>query len=171
MADIEQTIDLLLENAIEVEYKAAHFYGTLSKLFLQVPGLSTFWQSMKADELEHANMLHEARKMMSPEQLLQDPGRKIWKDMANVQLLLSKDLLAEINTLEDAYQLSYNLEFSEINTIFQFLAVESIPSERLKALIHSMIDGHLKKISDFTRTFGDSDWRKSIAVHDTLRHS
>ena len=78
--------------------------------------------------------------------------------------MLSKDLLAEVNTLEDAYKLAYDLEFSEVNTIFQFLTIECIPSERLKQLIHSMIDGHLKKISDFSRTFGDKELRKEITI-------
>jgi hypothetical protein len=162
--DTEYTIENLLEYAIEIEYKAAHAYGTLSKLFPQVPGLTAFWQGLKEDELEHANILHETRNLMTPEQLLQDPGRKTWEDMGNLQLMLTKDLLAAVNTLEDAYQLAYDLEFSEVNTIFQFLTVECIPLGKTKQLINSMINRHLKKVSDFSRTFGDKDWRKGISI-------
>jgi rubrerythrin len=165
MDDTEHTIEHLLEYAIEIEYKAAHIYGTLSKLFPQVPGLTAFWQGLKEDELEHANILHETRNLMTPEQLLQDPGRKAWKDMGNLQLMLSKDLLATVNTLEDAYQLAYDLEFSEVNTIFQFLTVECIPSGKTKQLINSMIDRHLNKISEFNQTFGDKDWRRGTFIH------
>ena len=168
MTASEQTIELLLEYAIEVEYKAAHVYGTLSKLFPHVPGLDAFWQGMKEDELGHAKVLHDTRKLMTPEQLLQDPGRRIWKDMANVQLMLSEDLFANVNTLEDAYQLAYDLEFSEVNAIFQFLAVECIPSETLKGFIRSMIDDHLKKVSEFSRTYGDKSWRSGIHVRGTV---
>lgn len=166
MKDVENTVELLLTYAIEIEYKAAQIYGTLSELFPQVPGLSAFWQGLKNDELAHVDILRQTQMQMTPEQLLRNPGSKTWKDLKNLQLLLSSDLLAEVNTLDDAYELAHDLEFSEVNTIFQYLTVDCIPSEKRKQLIKSTIGDHQKKISDFSRTFGDREWRRSISVQN-----
>jgi len=164
MVGSEKTIELLLEYAIEIEYKAAQIYGTLSKLFPHVPGLSDFWQGLKEDELGHVEALHETRKLLTPKQLLQDPGPKMWEDVIHIQLMLGQDLLAAVNTLDDAYELAHELEFSEVNAIFQFLAAECIPFDKRKRFIHSMIEQHQQKLSDFNQNFGNRDWRKRIGI-------
>jgi rubrerythrin len=163
-ASCEETIELLFENAIEIEKKAAHIYERLSKLFSHVPGLYDFWGALVEDEKRHATTLQDVQKLLTPEQLLAHPDKKIWDDMASIQRLLSKDLIGAINTLDDAYELAHELEFSEVNAIFQFLAAEFVPSAERKKQVISEITQHQQKLLDFSRNFGDRNWRKGINI-------
>jgi hypothetical protein len=160
----EETIEHLFEYSIEIEYKAAHIYETLSKLFSHVPGLTVFWQGLVEDEIRHATILQEIRKMLTPEKLLSRSDKKIWDDVAGIQRNLSKDLIAAINTLHDAYELAHDLEFSEVNAVFKFLAAEFVPFDERKQFVFSDIDQHQKKLLDFSRNFGGRDWRKGIDI-------
>jgi len=65
--------------------------------------------------------------------------------------------------LDDAYELAHELEFSEINSIFELLAAEPVPSDNQEKLIHSIIVKHQQKILDFSHNFGDKEWRQGIS--------
>lgn len=158
------TIELLFEHAIEIEYKAAHIYERLSKLFEHVPGLSDFWSDLAQDEIRHAATLLDVQKLLTPEQLSARSNKKIWDNVTNTQHLLNRDLVGTINTLDDAYELAHNIENSEVNAIFQFFAAEYVPSDERKKFVVSEITQHLKKLMDFSSNFGDRNWRKGIII-------
>ena len=160
----EETIESLFEHAIEIEYKAAHLYEKLSKLFSHVEGLSDFWDELVNDEKQHATTLQEVKKQLTPEQLLTHSDKEIWANIASLQRLLSKDLVGAIKTLDDAYELAHELEFSEVNAIFKFLTVGFIPSDARKKHVNSHIQEHQQKLLDFSRNFGDRNWRKGIKI-------
>jgi hypothetical protein len=160
----EETIEHLFEYMIEIEYKAAHFYETLSKLFSHVPGLTVFWQGLVEDEIRHATVLQEIGKLLTPEKHLSRSDKKIWDDVARIQRKLSKDLIGAINTLDDAYELAHDLEFSEVNAVFIFLAAECVPSDERKRFVRHEIEQHQKKLLDFSHKFGGRDWRKGIDI-------
>jgi len=160
----EETIEHLFDYSIEIEYKAAHIYEAFSKLFSHVPGLTVFWLGLFEDEIRHATILQEIRKILAPEKLLSRIDKKIWDDVVGIQRKLSKDLISAINTLDDAYELAHDLEFSEVNGVFQFLAGECVPPDKRKQFVRSEIQKHLKKLLDFSRNFGGKDWRKGIDI-------
>jgi hypothetical protein len=164
MADAEHSIERLFEYAIEIEYAAAQIYGSFSKLFAHVNGLEAFWLGLKEDEMEHAAMLQRAQRLLTAERLLQNPGAKIWNDVAGIQAMLQKDWIAAIRTLDNAYERAHSLEFSEVNSIFLFLAVECAPADERRLLIRSAIDSHQKKLLDFTQSFGNKAWRETISI-------
>lgn len=160
----EETVEQLFKHSIEIEYKAAHIYETLSKLFSHVPGLTGFWQGLMEDERRHVTILQEIQKLLTPEQLLAHSDQKMWEAVAGIQRKLSEDLVGAINTLDDAYELAHELEFSEVNAVFQFLAAECVPSDERKQFVRSEIEQHQKKLLDFGPNFGDRDWRKGIDI-------
>ena len=163
-ASYEETIELLFEHAIENEYSAAQIYKSLSKLFSHVPGLYDFWDGLVKDEIRHATILKDIQMLLTPEQLLTPADKKMWADVTKIQRKLSKDLVASVKTLDDAYELAHELEFSEVNTIFQFLAAEFLPpGERQKQVI-SEITIHQQKLFDLNRHFGDKNWRRGITI-------
>ncbi len=155
---------MLFELAIEIEYKAAHIYERLSKLFSHVQGLSDFWDELVKDEKRHATTLQDVKKLLTPQQLLTHSDKKMWDNIASIQRLLSKDLVGAIKTLDDAYELAHELEFSEVNAIFKFLAAGFIPSDERKKHVVSEIKQHQQKLLDFSRNFGDRNWRKGINI-------
>jgi rubrerythrin len=161
---VGETIEHLLAYSIEIEYNVAHIYAALSKLFPHVEGLADFWRGLAEDEIRHAAILQEIRKLLTPEQLLSSSDQKMRDDVARIHSRLRKDLTGEINTLDDAYELAHDLEFSEVNAVFQFLAGEYIPSGERKQLVRSEIEQHLNKLLNFPRTFGERDWRKEIHI-------
>ncbi len=160
----EKTIERLFEHAIEIEYKAADIYERFSKLFSHVPGLPAFWQGLHDDEIQHAITLQNVHKSLTPEQLLSYSTKEMWHDSMIIQQMFSKDLVGSINTLDDAYELAHELEFSEVNTIFKFLASDPIPYDKEEELLNSDIIQHQQKLLDFSRNFGDREWRKGIKI-------
>jgi hypothetical protein len=129
-----------------------------------VPGLPTFWQGLHDDEIQHAITLQNVRKSLTPEQLLSHSPKEMWATAMIIQQMFSKDLLGSINTLNDAYELAHELEFFEVNAIFKFLASELIPYDKQAEFIDSALKQHQQKLLDFSRNFGDREWRKGIKI-------
>ncbi len=164
MAGSQKTIGDLFEHAIEIEYKAAQIYEELLKLFPHVPGLAAFWQEMREDELEHTKILQETQQLLTPEQLMMQPGGKIWENIAVLLRMLDQNPVAEVKSLDDAFELAHEIESTEVNAIFRFLAVECVPSDKRKRFVLSVIEQHLKRLSDFGERFGDRSWRRDINI-------
>ena len=162
--DFDPTIARLFAKAIEIEYMAARFYEALTDLFPHMPGIAVFWRGLTADEMEHALILEETRKRLTPEQIESPADPKMWKSLTQIHQKLSKNLIEEIETLDDAYELAHDLEFSEVNAIFQFLTTECIPHETRIEFVRLAIQRHQSKLLDFTQNYGDKAWRKDIRV-------
>ena len=162
MPGSDKTIERLIEAAIDIECRAAAIYQTFSEQFTQVPGLSAFWQDLNKDEIEHAAILKDTGRLLTAEQLSAQPGDKMWEDIAAIRLMLDQEPVSAVNTLDDAYELAHELEFSETNAIFRFLAAECVPSGIRKEFVHAVLEQHLKKLADFTQSFGGRQWRRGI---------
>ena len=160
----EATIEKLFESAIEIELAAGDVYKRLSELFSHEPKVRAFWQGLFDDEVRHAATLKDVLGSLMPEQLLSPPDVEMWNNVTRIQAMLSKDLLASIDTLDAAYGLAHDLEFSEVNAIFKFLAGEFVPSEERKKFVHSEIVQHLQKLSHFDEKFGEKAWRRGIKI-------
>lgn len=161
----KDTIEAIFERAVEIEYKAAGIYRDFSQVFSHIPEVSAFWRGLSEDEMQHANMLQDVRKSLTVEQLLSPCDKEISEKVARVQRMLSEDLAASIKNLDDAHELAHELESSEVNAIFEFLTIEFVPSEEQTRFVVSVITQHLLKLVDFSRNFGDRDWRKEISIH------
>ena len=159
-----ETIEAIFERAIEIEHKAATIYTEFSQLFSHMPKITVFWQGMTEDEKRHMAALQDVRKSLTNEQLQSPCDKNISEKVAEIHRLLSKDLTASINNLDDAYELANELEFSEVNAIFKFLAAEFVPSEQRIQLVASEIKQHQQKLLDFFENFGDRNWRKEISI-------
>lgn len=163
-ASSDETIERLFEHAIENEYNIAEIYKKLSKLFSHVPGLYDFWDGLVQDEIRHATILKDSQKLLAPEQLLTPADKKMWNDMVKIRRMLSKNLVGSIKTLDDAYELAHELECSEVNTVFQFLAAEFLPPGERQKQVVSEITIHQQKLFDLNRHFGDRNWRRGITI-------
>ncbi|HDL17541.1 MAG TPA: hypothetical protein ENH29_00635 [Bacteroidetes bacterium] len=163
-SDCKQTIDGLFKCAINIERKASDIYKELADLFFLIPKVAAFWNGLSKDEIVHMEMLQNIYKSLTKEQLLSLSDEKIWDDIIKIQNILNKDLIGSIKNLDDAYELAHEIEFSEINAIFQFLATKFVPSEERKKFVISEIKQHQQKLSDFSNNFGDRYWRRKISI-------
>ena len=159
-----KTIEKLFEIAISIEYEAANLYEKFSKLFSHVPDIAEFWDGMQEYEIQHASILQNIRNALSLGELLTHATHEMWQDIHKTQHFFSTQLVRPINTLEDAYQLAHAIEFSELNGIFQFLASDLMPYDKQKEFIIANILKHQQKIIDFSRNYGDGEWRKEIEI-------
>ena len=162
MTDSQKTIERLIETAIDVELQIASLYEAFSDMFPQVPGLAAFWNSMKRDEMEHVTILEETRGLLTSEKLSAEAPSKTWDDIFGVQSMLKQNQLETIHTLDDAYELAHEIESSEANAILELLSFEAFARAKRRQLVHLIIDHHLEKLTDFSRSFGDRESRKRV---------
>jgi len=165
-SDSKDTIEVIFERAIEIEYKLAYLYKEFTQLFSHIQDISVFWKGLTADEVKHAKTLKDVRKALTHEQLLSSCDKEILEKIAGIQRLQSEILSKSVKNLDDAYELAHELEFSEINAVFKLLATEFVPSEKRKQFVASEIEQHQQKLMDFSHNFGDRVWRKKINIHD-----
>jgi len=159
------TIKAFFERAIGFEYKAADIYKEFSKLFFHIQEISSFWQELAKDEIQHVDTLQNIRKSLTIEQLLSPCDKEISIKVDITQQMLNEVSIASIKNLDDAYEIAHELEFSEMNAIFKLMATEFIHSQEREHFIVSIITEHQQKLVDFTHNFGDKCWRKEIIIN------
>ena len=161
----KDTIEAIFARAIGFEYKAADIFKEFSKLFSHIQEISSFWQELAEDEIQHAETLQNIRKSLTSEQLLSPCDKEISMKVDITQCMLTAVSIASIRNLDDAYELAHELEFSEVNTIFKLMTTEFIHSQERRQFIVSQISEHQQKLVDFTHNFGDRDWRKEVIIN------
>jgi rubrerythrin len=161
---MDETIEDLFELAITAEKLTQVYYHGLIGNFSPWPEVSDFWKGMVKNEMQHATELTNIRDSLGPSQLraLADPP--IHQKAKHVTRFSVKGSLNSIRTLDDAYNISHDIEFSEVNAVFEFLIREYIPSGKLNKFVLSEIENHLAKLMKFNETLGDAEWRKSIVI-------
>ena len=116
-----QSVRILFEYAIAAEHYAREAYREFARLFAADPRVAAFWQRYAAEETGHAHWLEQLLKKL-PSETYDAPADidklEAARHMIKVPLATA---LAEVGTLEDAYQLAHELESSEMNTLFEFL--------------------------------------------------
>jgi hypothetical protein len=162
-----ETIGKLFEHAIAIEYKAADIYEIFSRMFSHVAGLHDFWQGMRNDEVGHATRLEAIHQSLSLERLGQIADKKMWNRVMRTRQMFGTALADAIETLDDAYELAHEIEYSEVNAIFKFLATEFVTDVDQEAFVYSQITQHQQKLSDFNQRFGDRESRKKIKARIT----
>ena len=161
------TIESLFAFSIEIELSAAAIYLAFAKFFPSVPGLANFWLGMQEDELGHARTLESIRSALPANVLQETAPEEMWQNVQSTQMLISKDLMGGLQTLDDAYELAHELVFSEVNVLFNFLTSDVMTFGQLADITYTNIVQHQKKLLDFNTLYGDREWRKSIAVQNT----
>ncbi|MBI9087113.1 MAG: hypothetical protein JEZ11_26200 [Desulfobacterales bacterium] len=158
----QKTLADLFRAAIALEEQAGAIYDQLSHRFAHVPEIHAFWKGMQADEIGHAEALETIRDSQTAADLSRRIDPKMWSEAVEINRFLSGDRVRMVETLDDAYMLAHEIEFSEVNAIFKFLAVKSVSLEARSDFVLSQIRQHQEKITSFNHTFGDRAWRRSI---------
>lgn len=154
----------ILNMSISMEREASVFYAGLTELFSHFPEVSGFWLRMHKEELDHMNTI-ESIMQSPPDGLKIDHARlsSIYKSIAFLKFS-SKDSIAAVKTLEDAYKLAVNLEFSEINKAYGSIVEMFIRDDGRKAEAVENIKQHQEKLREFGHSFGDIEQMKVIRI-------
>ena len=160
----EQTVGYVIQHAIKAEYSAREIYLQLLQMFAHVPNVSKFWQDLASDEAKHAYTLLKVRRSLSDEQLATAADRQLLDSIASTTFFLNKVSLDTVETLDDAYEIAHEIEYSEVNHLFKCLVGHFITHKERIQIVLSEIHEHQQKLTDFTENFGDRAWRKQISA-------
>ena len=149
--------------AISLEKKAEAFYLTLSIKFSNHPDVSQFWQGMMKDEIYHAQVLQKTLDSLSEEtRLLPVDVVGFNYNDSDLKMLSSLCLGQNINNLEDALDIAYTLESSEINSKVTSLAKKFMKPDEMRYFVLLVLEKHVSKLEEFSKSFGDEEIRRGI---------
>lgn len=154
----------MIDAAIAAEGAARKVYLGFTHKFLSFPEVSEFWQTMADDESDHARILSSLQMHITEA----DRHAPIDARMAEKAHALDKlnvaALLNSVKNLDDAYRIAYDMESSEINTVFNFLTIHFLTQDESYDIISATIDRHLLRLAEFSRKFGGVEECRRIAA-------
>lgn len=152
------TVKDLLLLAMSAEESARAFYAELSRMFAHIPDVSARWKELMKDEALHRERLEKIFRQLS-EQDLSAPAPDILQKLKQTLHGNSlEDKLSSVETLDEAYEIAYWLEDSEVNTAFKIILSRYVTSDERKDFIMDLISEHMAKL----RGFGNAEWRQAI---------
>jgi rubrerythrin len=138
--------------AIAAEKKMEELYAGLMEKF-RYSEVSKWFNALARDEIAHGRTLGAIRDSMKSEQLFAEANPDLINEASKYTKISIADKLDSIETIEDAYNTIYELEYStEINVLYSFLLSESITTEQKQKRL-KQLKSHLKKIDDFPSKF------------------
>lgn len=161
------TIREIFDIAIAAEQAAQQIYRGFMKKFGHVAAAAGLWQDLLNDEIYHEQELKRIFGRISQDQPLSDDETELLaKAKHEVETISVEALLKSVATLDDAYEIAYALEHSEVNAVFGFLVRRHTSSEDQYAFVMSLIGEHIARLEHFSKTVGDSTWRQGIMASD-----
>ncbi len=157
------TVATLFDLAISLETILRALYRKFAQRFAHVPEASRLWEAMGKDEMWHAQKLEAIRDSLSVDELHGEANARMLHAARWLVRLSVDDALKTVRTLQDAYELAHELEHSEVNAIFGFLASEFIPSEAQRRFVRAEIRNHLDRLARCPEVVADP--AKRSAVH------
>ena len=154
----------LIDLAIAAEGTARKVYLAFTHKFISRPDASDFWQTMADDEGDHARILSNMREHLSADELSQAIDARLAEKADHLRNIDVRQIVSSVHNLDEAYQVAYELESSEVNAIFNFLTIQFLSADESYEIITATIDRHLLRLADFSRTFGDAEHCKIISA-------
>lgn len=158
----EETVDTLFSLAIAAETAARDFYHGLVRKFAHAPRAARVWQEMLAGEEEHIHLLEQIRSTLPSERLQASADADVIRKIHSALKFSPQRTLQKIHTLDDAYEVAYELEHSEVNSVVEFIVNEYVePGLRLQMVNH-YLTAHIKRL----QALGGANWRRSIRAQE-----
>ena len=160
------TLSELINAAIAAEDAAQKVYIGFKQKFSYRQDVADFWQALAEDESEHARILARVHGVVPVEDLTTMVDVDLAEMAYKLQGLNVEELIESVHNLNDAYEIAYKLESSEVNTVFNFLTIQFLPSDESYDIISSTIDRHLLRLAEFSRIFGDAERCRQVAASE-----
>lgn len=157
------TVVELFELAIEAERTAEALYRGLETKFAHQQEVADFWKRYAAEEAGHARWLGRLRDRVSPGQLAAPADPVMLRNARQALRLSVEHALKEVKDLEDAYQLTNELESAEMNTVFEFLITSFPADEQTPSFLRDQLKSHVDKITiEFLKQFQSTVARRAL---------
>ncbi len=158
----ENTTETLFEMAIAAEKEAQVFYAGLIKKFQHVPKAVKVWREMMQDEVTHFQELQKIQATLTEEQLRAPVDQSIIWKAESVREFSAEDSLNRIETLEDAFQTAHDIEYSEVNTVFEFILTEFVDPDAQRGFVVSQLKEHVAKLD----ALDEIEWPGSVRAKE-----
>ncbi len=157
----------LFELAIAAEQAAESLYLGMAELFAEYPDVAEFWRKYAGEEVMHATWLRNIRDSADPERLAEDADPVQLRNAQHVLQASIDHMLAQIDNLEEAYQLANDVENSETNAVFEFLVTHFSEDKKVQAFLRSQLREHVARLMlSFPAQFKHASYRREIkAAH------
>ena len=157
------TVAQLFNLAIAAEKAAAQFYETLSCAFQGEPDVAACWKGLMSDELFHAEQLSRVLAELPQAVRSSDADAVQYKSAAEnlrrFSLLLNSRYIQQ---LEDAYDIAYELEYSEVSQIFCGLLSDYATRPGDPDFALNLIRDHAGRLEELLRICGGPERMRSI---------
>lgn len=150
----EMTLTNLLNTAIENENLAQSIYAKTRSLFSHIPEVTEFFSGMMEDELNHAKILETIRDSLTEADLRKAVNHQEWNIVKNLNQALGNMSRYQINNLDDAFEMTHELEASEINYFLIDLIGRYVSDEALRVSIITKIIEHQEKMLHLVSLMG-----------------
>jgi rubrerythrin len=165
------TVGDLFEYAIALEKAAETLYKELVNRFAHYSDVAAFWRSYAEEEKGHASYLERIKADVDVNRLSRQADNSMLHKVQACLTKASPARLANIKTLEDAYQLASELENSETNAIFEFMIVNFSTDELAQAhkFLRTQLSTHIARLeNNFPTPYKNRVARQSALVKENL---
>ncbi len=152
------TIATLFELLIQAEKAGQAFYLRLTEMFAHEPRAAEIWWKLAADEAAHIHLLEQAREALTPEQLSAPADPDFLRAARAAAAFSTEEALAQVQTLEDAYQMAHAGEYSEFNAVFEFVISELFPASVQRPFVQSQLREHVARLQELE----PPEWRRNV---------
>lgn len=152
------TLEELFHIALRIEKEALDFYERLAVIFDGIEVARDFFAEMARDEASHARGI-ELLMANTGSEALSSPAPLHSIGLAKSFLNFSaEETLATINNLQEAYQATVNLEFSEANKLHELL-FELHADKETRETIATSLRAHQDHVTRFRNSGVDMSCR------------
>lgn len=157
------TLERLFEVAIALEKQAETLYGGFAQRFAHCYQAALFWRRYAADEVLHRTCLVQLRDSLGPDKLAKPVDPALLLAGEKLLRMSAPEQVAAAANLDDAYELSHELESSETNLIFRFLVGEFSHDKHVVACLSDDLDQHVEALSvQFPAAYGSRASRQAV---------
>ena len=140
------TLERLFEVAIALERQAEALYSGFAERFAHCYEAVLFWRRYAADEVVHRTCLERLRDSLPPDKLGKPADGALLAAGERLLEITPFQRVAGLANLDDAYELSHELESSETNVIFRFLVGEFSHDKRVIARLADDLERHVEAL-------------------------
>lgn len=163
MGEEGATLADLFALAIAAEESAETLYRGLAIKFSRYADVADFWRQYAAEESGHALWLMRLRDRLDTEQLATPADPFALENVYRALHMSVETALAQIQNLEDAYQLVNDIESSETNAVFSFLVTNFAYSTEVLSFLQALLEGHIARLmGSFPSHFRDRPSRLAV---------
>ena len=159
----DTTVAALFDLAISAEKLAEELYHGLAAKFAHQPVVADFWNRYAEEEAMHALWLTQLRDGLSAEELSAQADPTTLREAQAALRVSVKQVLDQVQDLEDAYQLVNELENAETNAVFDFLITHFSSDDKTQSFLRAQLTEHVGRLMiDFPTQFKGAAMRRKV---------